>query len=59
MDAVTLLHRARKVGLRVEPMGDRLVVRGRTNRLPDPLRQTLARRRERGTCRIGARTTPP
>ena len=28
MDAVALLHRARKIGLRVEPMGDRLVVRG-------------------------------
>ena len=28
MDAVALLHRARKVGLRVEPMGERLVVRG-------------------------------
>ena len=31
----------------------------RTNRLPDPLRRTLARRRERGTYRTGARTTPP
>jgi hypothetical protein len=28
MDAVALLHRARKVGLRVEPMGDKLLVRG-------------------------------
>jgi hypothetical protein len=31
----------------------------RTNPLPDPFRQTLARRREQGTYRIGARTTPP
>ena len=28
MDAVALLRRAQEVGLRVEPMGDRLVVRG-------------------------------
>ena len=28
MDAVELLRRAQEVGLRVEPMGDRLVVRG-------------------------------
>ena len=31
----------------------------RANRLPDPLRQTLARRRVRGTCRVWARTTWP
>ena len=28
MDAVALLDRARKVGLRVEPIGDKLLVRG-------------------------------
>ena len=28
MDAVALLHRAQEVGLRVEPMGNRLLVRG-------------------------------
>ena len=28
MDAVTLLRRAQEVGLRVEPIGDKLLVRG-------------------------------
>ena len=28
MDALALLHRAREVGLRIEPKGDRLLVRG-------------------------------
>jgi len=28
MDALALLHRAQEVGLRVEPMGDKLLVRG-------------------------------
>jgi hypothetical protein len=28
MDALTLLHRAQEAGLRIEPMGDRLLVRG-------------------------------
>jgi hypothetical protein len=28
MDAVALLHRAQEAGLRIEPMGDRLLVRG-------------------------------
>ena len=28
MDAVALLHRAREAGLRVEPIGDKLLVRG-------------------------------
>ena len=28
MDAVALLHRAQEVGLRIEPMGDKLLVRG-------------------------------
>src|SRR5262249_55445361 len=28
MDAVALLHRAQKVGLRIEPMGKKLLVRG-------------------------------
>ena len=28
MDAVALLHRAEAVGLRIEPMGDKLLVRG-------------------------------
>ena len=28
MDAVALLHRAQEVGLRIEPMGDTLLVRG-------------------------------
>jgi hypothetical protein len=28
MDAVALLHRAQEVGLRIEPMGEKLLVRG-------------------------------
>jgi hypothetical protein len=28
MDAVALLHRAQEVGLRIEPMGDKLLIRG-------------------------------
>src|SRR5258708_37653721 len=28
MDAVALLHRAQKAGLRIEPMGEKLLVRG-------------------------------
>jgi hypothetical protein len=29
MDALALLHRAQEVGLRIEPMGEKLLVRGR------------------------------
>ena len=28
MDAVALLHRAQEVGLRIKPMGEKLLVRG-------------------------------
>ena len=28
MDALALLHRAQEVGLRIEPMGEKLLVRG-------------------------------